>query len=142
MILLFILLVIFVASVIFLVGAVKADKMGAIMASAVAALVSFIVFMYFFVQGIDRNRLERYTISEYYAMKEVLNSNLLETDNFYVQEKIYRKANSIDEIIAVHKQHVDNTIFFGLYSKKIAELEPLNLRYSINKEATDTTSIK
>lgn len=142
MILLFILLVILVASVIFCVGAVKAGKMGATMAYAVAALVSFMVFMFFLIRCIDLNRLERDTISEYYAMKEVLNSNLMETDNFYVQEKIYQKANGIDETIAIHKQNVDNAIFFGLFSKKIAELEPLNLLYSINKEVTDTTSIK
>lgn len=142
MILLFILLAILVTSVIFFVGSVKADNMGVTVVSVVTALASFMVFTFFLVQCIDLNRLERDTISEYYAMKEVLNSNLLETDNFYVQEKIYQKANGIDKTIAIHKQNVDNIIFYGLYSKKIADLEPLNLRYSISKEVTDTTSIK
>jgi glucan phosphoethanolaminetransferase (alkaline phosphatase superfamily) len=137
MILLFILLVILVVSVIFCVGSVKADKIGITMASILAIAVSFTAFIAFFEQAVDRNRLERDTISEYYAMKEVLNSNLMETDNFYVQEKIYQKASGIDETIAIHKQHVDNIIFFGLYSRKIAELEPLNLQYSVNKEVID-----
>ena len=107
----------------------------------ILSITGVVVSSYFCITALTLNGFERETITEYYAVKDVLKSDLMQTDNFYLQKKIYDKALYLDSVIDVHKRNLGKTMLTGLYSEEISKLEPLNLHYAV-KEAKDTTLIK
>ena len=137
-----IILIIVIVSTIFLIASLKTTQDVLSCVLVTITVVSTIVFALLTSNLIEGKRVERETVSKYYAIKEVLKSDLMQTDNFYVHEKIYEMATDVDQIIISHKKHVNNRLLNGLFSEKIAELEPINLHYSVNKQVIDTTFVK